>query len=441
MAIKSALGRQLGTQFDAVFDVVKSNPIYDKSGGKIPSLDLNFAKSKSLRDSRSTENKITFSRASSATFVDGDGIIQSATTNIPRFDHDPATGESLGLLIEGARTNDITNNFSTGDTANDVVLSEVTSITNPDGTTGTIKVTTTAGPGQHAILKGASLETTNHSLSAFVKKGNHRYVGLTHGGAGNNIHCVFDFDTKTIIDDGGKGIHSLVSAGFEEYPNGWFRLHVIGFSNGSNLRVFLVEDGQQDGLQNWTASGSEFMYVWGPQKEQGSFPTSYIPTNGSTVTRAADIAEITGTNFSGFFNQTEGTVFAETSTPLETQTVDVQISDSTNNSKYELRSAGTSLTEAKPVIRVNGVTRFGAEATAGSGDFRKLILGYKKGSNAFACDGNIATSSVNFNKPSGINKLRIGDEYVNVNRGIGRIKRLIYFNTRLFNTILQTITA
>ena len=226
------------------------------------------------------------SRASTATYVDDTtGLITTAAVDTARY-------EDGKLILEEARTNKVTNNFSTGDNTNGASLSEVTSITNPDGTTGTIKVTATPS-GQHAIFVLSVVETTNHSASVFVKKGNHRYVGMSLGGAANNIHCVFDFDTKTVIDDGGRGTYTFVSAGFEEYANGWFRLHVIGFSGGSTIRVFLVEDDQQDGLQLWTASGSEFMYVWGPQKEEGSFPTSYIPTSGSTVTRAADVSTST----------------------------------------------------------------------------------------------------------------------------------------------------
>jgi len=42
-----------------------------------------------------------------------------------------------------------------------------------------------------------------------------------------------------------------------------------------------------------------------------SFATSYIPTVASTVTRAADIASMTGSNFSSWYNQSQGSFYAE----------------------------------------------------------------------------------------------------------------------------------
>ena len=78
--------------------------LYRAAGGK-PTLDQRFAKDKSLIDKISGSNLITFSRASSGTFVGSNGSIQTAGVDVPRFDHDPVTGESLGLLIEGERTN------------------------------------------------------------------------------------------------------------------------------------------------------------------------------------------------------------------------------------------------------------------------------------------------------------------------------------------------
>jgi hypothetical protein len=77
--------------------------LYSQAG--TPTLDLRFASSKSLNDYLSGQNLITYTRAGDATFFDANGTIQTAGANTPRFDHDPATGESLGLLIEEARTN------------------------------------------------------------------------------------------------------------------------------------------------------------------------------------------------------------------------------------------------------------------------------------------------------------------------------------------------
>jgi hypothetical protein len=77
--------------------------LYSQAG--TPTLDLRFASSKSLNDYVSGQNLITYTRASDATFFDSNGTIQTAGANTPRFDHNPATGESLGLLIEEARTN------------------------------------------------------------------------------------------------------------------------------------------------------------------------------------------------------------------------------------------------------------------------------------------------------------------------------------------------
>ena len=64
-----------------------------------PTLNLNFARSKTL------DPRITFTRASTGTYVGSDGLIKTAVADEARFDHDPETGESLGLLIEGSRTN------------------------------------------------------------------------------------------------------------------------------------------------------------------------------------------------------------------------------------------------------------------------------------------------------------------------------------------------
>jgi hypothetical protein len=73
--------------------------------GSDPSLDLRFAENKSLVDAVSNQNLVTFTRASSGTYFDSAGVLQTASTDVPRFDHNPVTGESLGLLVEEQRSN------------------------------------------------------------------------------------------------------------------------------------------------------------------------------------------------------------------------------------------------------------------------------------------------------------------------------------------------
>jgi hypothetical protein len=66
-------------------------------------LDLQFAADKTL--TARVGPTPTFTRASSGTFVGSNGLIQTAATNVARFDHDPVTLDSRGLLIEESRTN------------------------------------------------------------------------------------------------------------------------------------------------------------------------------------------------------------------------------------------------------------------------------------------------------------------------------------------------
>jgi hypothetical protein len=56
-------------------------------------------------------------------------------------------------------------------------------------------------------------------------------------------------------------------------------------------------------------------FTWGAQLESGAFSTSYIPTTTTSVVRSADVCQITGAGFSGFWNQSEGSFAVEYSLP------------------------------------------------------------------------------------------------------------------------------
>ena len=104
----------------------------------LPTLNLDFANSQSL------DERITFTRGSIGTFVNKNGLIETAAANTPRFDYDQITGECKGLLIEESRSNSWTysgQNVTTGWNTGGGTLSFDNTITAPDGTTNTIKFT------------------------------------------------------------------------------------------------------------------------------------------------------------------------------------------------------------------------------------------------------------------------------------------------------------
>ena len=254
-----------------------------------PSLNLDFAKSKFL------DPRITFTRASVGTYVGADGLIKSASSGAARFTHNPFTGESLGLLIEESRTNIRTYSSSINASNNYRIYgtpSYNTSETKaPDGTNTATKIT---GAGSAAGFDTYDNDYGNNqgvtqTYSVFVKNVNATSVRLGFSG-----EYVFTFATET-----GSG-----TGGFEKYPNGWYRI----WATVEKSNQFLY----QNLYMNGAAATTDSIYVWGAQNENASSPSSYIPTEASSVTRAAESATMTGTNFSSWYNTPigGGTIFA-----------------------------------------------------------------------------------------------------------------------------------
>ena len=308
-----------------------------------PTLDLNFAATKSL------DRRITFTRDSLGTYTDELGIIRYASNNVPRFDHDPTTGESLGLLIEESRTNTITRSedwtvgwtdFGVTDTAN--------AATAPDGTDTATKIVADNTNAEHFTQFPSLTSSTNtyYTYSVFCKSAELSSVSINV--SASRLYATFNLATGTIITSNSNGTDfDNHSATITSYPNGWFRLTLTGQSlrNTSSEYVRVALSNSSTNTLNsggvWQGDGTSGIYLWGAQLEVGSFATSYIPTSGSTVTRAADTAKITGTNFTDFYNQTEGTFFVEADTINPTYNDAITGHDGSNNN-YTILGTGQS---------------------------------------------------------------------------------------------------
>jgi hypothetical protein len=256
----------------------------------LPSLNLDFANSKKL------DSRITFTRASTGTFVNENGLITTAASGVPRFDHDPVTGKCLGLLVEEARTNIRTYSAAPNASNNYRIYGTPTYDTGvaPDGTATTTLIAGNGAAGQGFDNYGNDYGDNQNAIqtySVYVKNVNASNVVVKD--QVNNAFYTFTFSTET-----GSG-----TGGFQKLSNGWYRIWVV--STKAN------QFGYQAVVMNSGNATSNSIYVWGVQLENASFPTSYIPTVAATVTRAADLASITGTNFSSWYRQDEGTLFSD----------------------------------------------------------------------------------------------------------------------------------
>jgi hypothetical protein len=253
-------------------------------------------------------------------------VIETVAANTPRFDYDPVTGECKGLLIEENRVNswlysgqNVTTSWSTGGGT----LSFDNTITAPDGTTNTIKFTESSSytSGKNINQSISVTSGTSYTFSIFAKQPDNsplRYFSILFSNTGFTTYQIVTFDPKngTVLYNP-SGNTTFI----QKYPNGWWRFGVTAAATASVSCPFNIRFtnslsssanppyGYGGPFGNYTGDGSSYLYFFGPQVENGAFMASYIPTSASTVTRSADRASIEGTNFSSWYNQSEGSVF------------------------------------------------------------------------------------------------------------------------------------
>ena len=162
-----------------------------------------------------------------------------------------------------------------------------------------------------------------------------------------------------------------------------------------------------------------------PQVERGVVATSFIPTSGSAVTRAADLLIIDGSDFTDFYNQSEGTFYQEVSSKIIAETNwYLSVSDNTNNSGMEFtRSAGTHR------VAVKGQTEK-SFSTAVLGQIHRLAMSHDSSASEFRASVDGVNSNPNpitgVTIPTNLTQLNIGSRY-NGWTMIGHIKRVIFW--------------
>ena len=357
-----------------------------------------------------------FTRASSATRVNKAGLIETVGSGKPRIDYkDDSKG---ALLLEPSRSNYIP--YSTLDFDGGV---------KPNGWsigfgTGSYSYEQLTYKGQKAVKQTQT--TTGRS---YLDTGSITILANTEHTLKIQFildECVADADDFIVAF---LGFGTDISYRFSDIDaNGVLEIQYNPLSdNVGNLRIGLGCNGNEDGGKS---------LAWAiPQLEQGSYATSYIPTQGGVVTRDAEVCSQTPP--SGIIGQTEGTVYFELNNVKDKDVPEISIDDNSNNNRI--------VVYREAINKYWGI--FTSSSGSGSltnstttGENGKFAISYSSSNFSLYRNGvEVVTHSGSL--PISLTKIRLNGRASNDQYGSKEYSNLKIYNTRLSNAELQALTT
>lgn len=360
-------------------------------------------------------------------------VLQTAASGVPRFDHNPVTDESLGLLIEEQRTNLLTYSAQFDNAVWTKVASTVTAnaTTAPDGTTTADKIVEDTSANVHGVRQDVATSAVAYGFSVYAKPDGRNWFYLYN--TTTNAYVYFN------ISSGVVGTSLAATGSISPAGNGWYRCTIITTATAATnaWRIYLAT---ADGVGSYTGDGFSGILVWGAQLEAGAFATSYIPTVASTVTRNADAASMTGTNFSSWYAADQGTMYVEGYLYQNTTgSLMFTINDGTTSNRIQLNmSSSTSqfLYLANGVIQAQFV---GTLSTLSASN--KMAFAYKVNDYAGSVNAGTPGTDTSGVISTAMNQMQIGSrtgtaEFIN-----STIKKIAYYPLRVTNAQLQALTS
>ena len=224
--------------------------------------------------------------------IDNVSVKEVIENDVPRLDYSGGAS-CASLLLEPQRTNATTYSEDFSHSSYSKTNATVTSgFLAPDGSTNATKLVTSAANGQLLFNAGnGNISTKSISVFAKANTSTSKFKIIEQYYSGHQT--LFDLNLGVVEFNNSAG------SKIEDYGNGWYKCtHIQSYSSGQINATFAFR-----------TNTAESLYIWGTQSEVGAYPTSYIPTSGSTVTRSADVCNNAGT--SATFNSTEGVLFVE----------------------------------------------------------------------------------------------------------------------------------
>lgn len=256
------------------------------------------------------------SRASTKTVFDSAGRLVTVPANAIGWDHDPALRRAAGYLNEPERTNSYlySTDLTDGNWSKRHVSVQASGETMPDGST-MFELVEAAATNYHSIFQEASWTSgVDFCVSVFAKAGDRPGIELRASPSGNftnHARATFDVVSGQFLESSDGPNYIVVAGGVEPIGNDIFRVWAVFRSDVTATTRMTIGLTNQSWHAWYTGDGTSKSYVWGPQAEVGTGPTSYIATQGSTAVRSKD--ELTLSNLSAvpWWNSASGTVLMD----------------------------------------------------------------------------------------------------------------------------------
>ena len=384
---------------------------------------------------------LDFTRASTATRINSSSLIESVASGVPRLTY-PIGGGCPSLLLEPQRTN-ILQRSEQFDNAYwekyrcDIGINAQIS---PSGIQNAETITSSVGETIIPAITTSGLTfsgNTRYSTSLFVKKLGTAdtfrlaYVDNVINFAGGLV--VFNVVTQAITIT--QPANNSITASIEDYGNGWYRL-IMNFLTIAIPTFNYIEYAIP------TVSTTNTFAVWGAQLEAGTYPTSYIPTVASSVTRLADTASKTG--ITSLIGQTEGTIYAEIKVNKLIGTASryiFHISDGTANNRIYMAFSGSSSNVLRGRIFNGGTLQCSIDSsTITTTGTYKLALAYKNNDIVFYINGVQIGVDTSATIPT-CSQVDLGHNYAGASQLSDGVANANLYKTRLSNSQLASLTT
>jgi len=395
----------------------------------LPRLALDFT-------TASLDPRVTFTRSgNTATVTNSSGYVAPINADLPRFDFDPITLACKGLLIEESRVNsytysqDFTNVIWTKDNASITPNAAVS----PSNTNDAGKLVENGGLSVHRLITTAIslIAGSSYTYTIYAKAAGRSAIQFLFSNPAVDVN--FDLSNGTVSRNNGTTA-SIVNVG-----NGWYRCVATitaATTTSSSSLIYLCNTPTMARNGSYQGDGTSGVFFWGAQLEAGAFATSYIPTTTTALTRNADVATMTGTNFSDWFNASEGAFFIEATNfyPPKYQPI-LRIDNGViNDSIYFDIDSST----ARMVAFVNNVNQcvIGTSTLTANTKF-KIVGAYKLDSYAASLNAGSVGTDNSATVPT-VNRLLLGNDGVNIFNG--HYAKVNYYPQRLINAEVQAFS-